>query len=561
MKLLFPKTVSGIFFIFSYSLLSITFYSCQEPKSKPQKAIVIHARGISYPDMIRYLDKAPEEDYFKKMEAEGNFYKLEPINNAVTITNIASFETGSLPSEHGILGHVYAKREADTIRPVSGFAQRFEKESFWETADLQGKKVLSVGALTLHGKYEDHTNVDLIAQGSPTAGTQIIHLIQGEANGPLTPYRDPDNNDHFLLPQDVSDSVYIYQVDPRELILDNDHKPDNGWITKLKQGDWTELIMPAEGSLTEAYRIVWLPSADDTVKIYVRGTFKHRGYPEDFVQAIDREVGPSKGWPNIPLYAARQTSESILMDEVITEIDFIMDAFKFASAKKEYDLIMIDYPTMDRLGHAFLNQRASSSSISKHYEYAYQRMSSDFKSIEKFAGENGYELIITSGHGFSPIHTSFDLNRFLENNDIDTPLDDPSWEVMGIPGKVSAHVYLNEKLQNKDSLILQIRQELGQLEAPKTGAPLIEKVYTKDELNQIGQDHPDAGDLFVLLRPGYVFGTHGEERLFESPTFLGDHGYSPAHDESSGIYISNIPCSSCKITEIAGLINEILELN
>ena len=102
--------------------------------------------------------------FFVQADRQDKLYKLIPITNAVTISNIASFETGSLPSAHGIVGHNFGQTVDEKLRPASGFSLRFEEETFWEKADLSGKKVLKLGALVLHGKYETHKNVDCIAQ-------------------------------------------------------------------------------------------------------------------------------------------------------------------------------------------------------------------------------------------------------------------------------------------------------------------------------------------------------------------------------------------------------------
>ena len=89
-----------------------------------------------------------------------------------------------------------------------------------------------------------------------------------------------------------------------------------------------------------------------------------------------------------------------------------MDVFNYAANESEYDLILIDYPLLDRYGHAFLQltKVAEKSKIQlkfqRHFESAFNRMNTDFAQIQEFAKQNHYELIIASGHGFSPIHTA-----------------------------------------------------------------------------------------------------------------------------------------------------------
>lgn len=148
-------------------LISFMFFSCSSNKTKNHnRVIVVHARGVTHPDIMQFLNLSDSGTFFKENASKKRIKKLQPIINAVTISNIASFETGVAPSEHGIIGHSFAKKVNDTLRVVSGFSQRFEKETFWEKADKQGYKVLKIGDLTLHGKYTTHTNVDCLGQGS-----------------------------------------------------------------------------------------------------------------------------------------------------------------------------------------------------------------------------------------------------------------------------------------------------------------------------------------------------------------------------------------------------------
>ena len=121
-------------------LLISTIYSCSKLKEANRKVIVVHARGIVYSDLIHFLSSANSDGFFKEKQAQGSIKKLTPISNAVTISNIASFETGYNPSGHGIIGHTFALKKHDSIFPVSGFSQRFNKETFWEKADKNGKK-------------------------------------------------------------------------------------------------------------------------------------------------------------------------------------------------------------------------------------------------------------------------------------------------------------------------------------------------------------------------------------------------------------------------------------
>lgn len=483
--------------------------------------------------------------------------KLHSITNAVTISNIASFETGEIPSDHGIIGHSFGVSSDTSIKQVSGFTQRFEKPSFWEQADQQGKQVLSIGALTMHGMYTDHAHVDLLAQGRQTGPGRLIELLPSgsDANSDLKKYVNSNSGKH-------TDTLMYYKIftsqDREELVLDNDYSLNNGFIGKIAMGEWLEVTRGKTKGLQEAFSIKWLSTKQDTLRLYFRPAYVNRGYPLDFLEEVDTNIGPSKGWPNIGLYANSQISAVTLSEEINTETKYIMDAFSKMATEKSYDLIMIDYPLMDRLGHAFLNQYAQSTTIQSLYKEAFHRMDKDFQSIREFATWHGYELIITSGHGFSPVHTAIDLEAFLRR----FHTTDRTWDIKGIPGKVSAHIYLNRQLEPERRELLENELEKMLYELKHNKEPVVDTVYKKVNLKRIGMDHENSGDLFVLLRPGFVFQNagNGKHEIFGTSVFKGDHGYSLKYEESYGILISNMSCNTCHTIDVANAVKRQLGL-
>lgn len=556
-----------------YFLLLICFaiLSCTPPEDTKNKVIIVHARGLTYLDLMNYLKRTKVESFFKDQADKGAIQKLTPITNAVTICNIASFETGTFPSEHGILGHVSGIREGQTIRAVSGFSQRYQVETFWEKADKNGRNVLNIGALALHGKYKEHDNVDCLGQGRPIAAGRFLQLIPkpGQDKDSLILYSDLAGNYKIILQEGSTDTLFVYRHNQTAgeitWIFDRDRNSNNGNIGHVKEGEWLEIEKGKLDGLTEALRIKSLVTYSDTLKLYVRTSFTNRGYPKAFLEQIDANVGPSKGWPNIPLYATGKIEYYTLTDEIDWEVNYIMDVFSYAVKQKEYDLIMIDYPVMDRLGHAFLQLRETSYSVQGNYWSYLHRMDEDFYKIQQYAAENGYHLIIASGHGFAPIHTSININRLLSENGINTDGQNPEWEAVGIPGKVSAHFYVNPQLKanEKDRILKKVEGIFNSLSDPKLRKEVVDKIYAKNELKDIGLNHEHAGDLFILLRPGFVFqnGGNKDASVFGTPLFKGDHGYAPEHESSFGVFISEDSCDHCHTTDIAKRVIRRLGLN
>jgi len=540
--------------------------SCKKATNKNNsKLLVVHARGISYPQMMNYLENTESNLYFKQMQHQGLLKQLNPITNAVTISNIASYETGKIPREHGVIGHVFAENNKDGITGISGFSKRFDVETFWEKADLEDKKVLKLGDLTLHGKYQDHNNVDAISQGKKISSTQFLKLKpELDKELKITKLVSLDGTNSFSLHSGIADTINFYSesIDNTDsLIVDNDFNHSNGYLTELKLGNWSELIVLNQENKPLSFKIKWIAQSSKASEIYIRPAFENKGYPESFINQITNDVGVVTGWPNISMYTSGQIDSDTLFEEIKFEVEYLMDAFEKASQYEKYDLIMLDYPIMDRIGHSYLNQ-INNPKIEDLYQQAFLKMDNDFSQLQKFAKQNGFELMITSGHGFSPVHTSVGLNEILQNSGIKINTQSNDWHAISVGSKVSAQIYLNKNLEPKahSQLIVKIKTILEQLKSPSSGEYIIEAVYNKQqqELNQL--KHKNFGDLFLLFKPGYVI-DNTLQKDFGTPVFNGDHGYSLRHKDSYGIIITQEECDPCSSTSVAKIIEKKLKLN
>ncbi len=467
-------------------LLSILATTCQV-RETPRKVIVVHARGGSYTDVSRFLETQNPD-----VPAGLELSRLTPITNAVTISNIGSYETGTYPAEHGIVGHLYAKRDS-VLQLVSGFNERFQVAAFWEVADDAGLQVLNIGSLTLHGQSTSHRQVDCMAQGRIERGARFIQLVPAASN--------------TYQSLDTTDSRGFYKASDRQkLIVDNDSDPSNGFLTEIPMNQWGRVHERDAGGTAQSYAIKWLAETRDTITLYQRATFSSRGYPSDFISQVDSILGPAAGWPNIAAYTSGQLPTETLLEEIDFEMNYVMDAFQALSDLKEYELIMVDYPLIDRYGHLIYRLAQDSARYDDLLLGAYGRLFEDIKIMEEFASDNGYALIVSSGHGFSGIHSSININRLLEEKGINTSVSQADWEAVGIPGKVSSHIYMNPDLtQARKQLIVETIKSLKTSSLPTTGEFFIEEIYEFEELGKIQMDHKNAGDFFVLLTPGHVF--------------------------------------------------------
>lgn len=524
---------------FFFGLFSLASCGTKEPNSN--KIIVVHARGASFAQIETELNKSTRMEFLRSAYREGRLRPLKPIDNAVTISNIASFETGAMPSIHGIVGHTFGEAENQFSSPISGFSKTFAVSTFWEDAAARGQTVLNIGALITHGHERDHDNVDVWAQGRQLTGPQVIDLQNEKVTVSLS---DGISFSAALL----GEVAHIESVEGLP----------SGLVRDLRPGEWTDIPVGKFNDRNAVTRMQFLASG----KIYVRGIFINQGLPSQFLDDIDNNIGGSTGWPDIPMFSEGAIGTDTIIDEINKELDRVIEVFEYARSRKPYDLILIDYPAMDRYSHAMLalaefGTADETDRYKSLFSVAYDRVSRDFAAIAEYAANNNYELLITSGHGFSAIHTALNLNAILEQLNINAGT---GWQVHGMPGKVSAHIYVSDQNQrDKEQQIGQVRAAFEKLVDPKTGENIVDKVAVGVEIDAMGLNHERAGDLFVMLKPGYIFQPQfrSNRPIFDTPVFKGDHGYANDHPESQGMVISRNKAIR-HVTDIAGHVDDVL---
>lgn len=542
------------------------------------------------PALQDYLSSDLANDgYLEKMLSAGKIRPLTPVTNAVTATNHASFETGVVPAKHGIIGHTFGSADNQYAAPISGFSQLFEKTAIWETAAANGMEVLNIGSLLLHGSREDTPGVHKIAQGQALGDSRMIHLqpssnsirsTQAEFIRPLkTPEGTPvklynETEIYFFMADTLNDGLEDFQL----LLLDDDHLPGNGVLGRLRPGRWAEIICGKSGEFDVSTRLKLLEWNRDTrqIKIFARSPFVNRGAPPDIVQFIEQIAGACKGWLSIPDYFAGTIDDATIREEIEAEVDYVLSIFRLGLDQERYRLIMLDYPILDRYGHLFSlshpRQKGFSPEAAERYSgyirEAYRRLDNDLAEINQLAGAAGYRVIAASGHGFSAIHSTLNINRWLDESGFAANPADGNWMVRAFPGKVSAHFYVNEQRlppAQRATLLKKLQMQLTGLKDPESGEIIAEAVYSRDDLAGIGMDHQNSGDLWMLLKPGYVFqrAFFSDAPLFDKPLFRGDHGYAASNPGNDGLIISQVlgkPGRPASVPDIYPTVAELLNL-
>jgi hypothetical protein len=70
------------------------------------------------------------------------------------------------------------------------------------------------------------------------------------------------------------------------------------------------------------------------------------------------------------------------------------------------------------------------------------------------------------------------------------------------------------------------------------GEPVIETMVRREEAAALGLDHPNAGDLVVFMKPGFVATSRIGGALHEPNPYAGQHGYRNVHPEVAGVWLA-----------------------
>lgn len=555
------------------------------------QVVEISMRGASAGQLDRFLETGVlgEESAFGRIaRGRDQATHLKPVINAVTATNAATFDTGALPHRHGIVGNSFRLQETPFSRSASGFGRPLSVEAVWEAADRQGKRVIRIGSILLHGSRTRHERVKTLGQAGSVGASKHVALRAEppREQGALDPsLLDAFEHVRKLTPAETSrDGLRIevrsgqgtvprrdlvaYAVDAvrdgREqygaVVLDDDGSLANGTLAQIAPGAWAPLSLEGPGSLRIGAWIKLMELTQDgrRAELYIRPPRRNRGYPETFLQALESAIGFPPGGPNWQGYFSGLLDEETILQEIEREVEYVMDASFFVLENEDFDLLQIDHPLLDRLGHAFY--------LTDPRQPAYSE--EEGRKRERFAGylEDGYKrsdanlqrllerlaptthVVVSSGHGFTPVHSSIAVNLILAEAGF-AVFGGAQAEVRLLSSRVSGHLYLNLEgrepggvvpADQRGAFIGRMTAALDAFRDPRDGREVFELVLPHEALEALGiRSRLSAGDVWALLKPGYTMHAAAgpDDPLIATPFFLGEHGYGREDPEAFGVFL------------------------
>ncbi len=150
-----------------------------------------------------------------------------------------------------------------------------------------------------------------------------------------------------------------------------------------------------------------------------------------------------------------------------------------------------------------------------HLDYDFQRFGPDdprslravaeidavFADLRTAAEKAGAEIVVVSEYGIEKVETPIDVNRALRRSGLLVARATPAGEVLDVFGS-KAFAVADHQVAH---LYARSRDALEHARAVVLALPGVERVIDGEEKRELGLDHPRAGDLVAIARPGTWF--------------------------------------------------------
>ena len=558
---------------------------------------------------------AAEPDGLTAMAKEGfSVRRMRMADPTLTSVNHAVLATGRMPVDTGVVSNTFRPAGGALGDRVNGFNAVPEVPTLWSAARAEGLRVGSL--LWPAGAGATGRDAADFGLGWPmrAAAPSAVIELDPETAGTTGELPSADGVAVLAWPLvfDFGDGADPASVEALVVLIDGnpDGKPrwDTVGIRAPGQGDWAlygerdwfevgiELRLPdvlGEKRWAAWSKIVHIDPVRGTIRLYRGAMWRTIGWPENFENRLTEAIGP---WPGAPDDHRLEDwwlddAAGIDLDVYIEQIErldrWVDAAADWVAANEDFRLLLTYHPGPDEYQHTSLivetEQWAYSPGRALAAAEGLKRMG---RSVDRsLAGlwslldPERDVLVAVSDHGHLPIHDEVHLNIALANaglvrveeGDQGRAWVAPSSPMVSVSSGSAAHIYLN--LEGRDlggvvarsdggEMLLSAARVLADLEID--GRPVVEKIYARDELAEIGLDHPSSGDLVVFLKPGFAASNGLSGDAITPSRYYGQHGFLASHDEicgmlfARGVGIKKKRVDELHATDVAPLVAQLL---
>ncbi|MBI2645580.1 MAG: alkaline phosphatase family protein [Deltaproteobacteria bacterium] len=558
----------------------------------PTKVIVISFDGCANQLMQKYLETDFKNKGFGRIAKEGTLKAMQVSLPSLTATSHISIITGEAPGRHGIVSNNFHKTTESILKSTNGFVAEIDARTpaLWETAKAQGKRV---GVITYPGldgsserrtadwgliytesesspflqtftkanfqEYDGALPQDIRSYSTPLVATLTLlenktlakmdsSLVHHHGNNG----KNGDNTEKVKRPFKVlaidstNDQTKNYDI----LIFDEDADLKNGasGSASLYQ-PWVGLGFQSSGVLKGSWcKLLSFEPDLSRIELYVGALNVTRAYPQSFQDLISDRAG---FWPGAPDRKNPMVTDEIILEQALRFSRYLTKVTLLAAKTQKWDLLLAYQPTLDELEHQYYmtdpRQKDYSAEKSKRYlEIIRQGYLEINKAVDQMINElPNTNFVIVSDHGMEPLHSVYYPNRVLAKKGylpFLTPNEGPDATKIRVRSFSSGglgHIYINLKGREPDGSVSQsdfqkLKQEVVALFKKESA---ISQVWTREEAEKLGLNHPNSGDIILVGEPGFHLNDDtktGEPT--EPASFYGQHGYDPSLDSMKAIF-------------------------
>jgi predicted AlkP superfamily phosphohydrolase/phosphomutase len=506
-----------------------------------------------------------------------------PVDPTLTSVSHASIATGAPPSRTGIVSNVFHLPGTPITAWVSGFDRTSEAETLWQAFRRQGRRV---GVLCFPGhdgttpaRSADFGMAYVNASFARPASVRLAASEFEAAAAPAAPRRarlavelKGDGLEQTVTFHLAAVDAHAGGVDRLDaLTVDDDPDPANGVLATVGEGEWFPLVVRAphrDGGtrLVGAWCLLQaLPADLDGVRIH-RGAFRAtEAYPRAFREALDAGAGFWPGPPDDPaLERGLDGRDGLALTDYMAQArrfsEFFTACARVALATETFDLLLAYQPIPDEVEHALLFTDQRQGRYSPELAAAGGRAIDDtFRLVDRAVGAlaRGLDLgrdalVVVSDHGMATAVEAVHLNEALRRAGLadaeeadGRPRVAASSRIVAVSSSGCAHLVVNlagrepggtVPAAERDEVVRAAARALALLEVD--GEPVVESMTRHEEAGALGLDHPNAGDLVVFMKPGFVATSRIGGALHEPNPYAGQHGYRNVHPEVAGVWLA-----------------------
>jgi predicted AlkP superfamily pyrophosphatase or phosphodiesterase len=458
-----------------------------------------------------------------------------PINVASTGPSHISIFTGANPSETGIVGNSFRKRDQKWGTPFpNAFRQHFDTETIFQAAMRQGKKVITIGGVGLDNTHverkTDYMHMYPIISGPSLVidliGTDTIININNTASyRKLTPSNDTPSQPFLRISGHENIPLSFYMVDTlisvanilhtvTQIKVDNDGNVKNGFLTTISPNEWVGLPIDSQGKLyNTSFKLLKSDASKDQYTIYMTAPAEVYGHPAGFLEQLQSHSGLWPGEPDNLKATSGLVSEEFWFEQTERLAQHSKELIISGMKEKDWDLLFGYFSTLDDVLHRYtltnprqIDYKAENGERPKRYALIVENW---FKKMDQYlleimaAAPEGTNFVIFSDHGMIPIHTTMLLNNYLERSGFMVSQN----EINSVTSGTSAHIYVNKEVITPLKLpeyLERLKAKLIDLKDSVSGLPIFELVANHADQKKYGLYHEDySGDFFVSCSVGF----------------------------------------------------------